>query len=34
MHAGISQEDPRYTDEWLSDLLLDGRLAESHGMAS
>jgi len=31
--AGIAQEDPRYTDQWLYDLLNDGNLAEAamHG---
>ena len=29
IHAGIPQEDPRYTDQWLFDLLNEGRLAEA-----
>ncbi len=29
VQAGIDQEDPEYTDEWLFDLLREGRLAES-----
>jgi len=29
IQAGIPQVDPAYTDEWLFDLLRDGRLAES-----
>jgi hypothetical protein len=29
IQAGISQDDPRYADQWLFDLLADGRLAES-----
>jgi hypothetical protein len=28
IHAGIPQEDPRYTGEWLFDLLRDGHLAD------
>ncbi len=29
IQAGIPQEDPEYTDEWLLDLWMEGRLAES-----
>jgi hypothetical protein len=29
IQAGIDMEDPRYTDQWLFDLLEHGRLAES-----
>ena len=29
IHAGIPQEDPRYTHEWLFDLLMDGRFADA-----
>lgn len=29
IQAGIPQEDPRYADQWLFDLLHDGRLAEA-----
>jgi hypothetical protein len=29
VQAGIPQEDPQYTDQWLFDLLAEGRLAES-----
>lgn len=29
IQAGIPQEDPRYTDQWLTDLLTAGRLAEA-----
>ncbi|MFA7256337.1 MAG: hypothetical protein WC047_02015 [Kiritimatiellales bacterium] len=29
IQAGIPQEDPRYTDQWLFDLLNEGRLAEA-----
>jgi len=29
IQAGIPQEDPRYTDQWLMDLLDEGRLAEA-----
>ena len=29
VQAGIPQEDPEYTDQWLFDLLREGRLAES-----
>lgn len=29
IQAGIPQEDPEYADEWLTDLLNEGRLAES-----
>jgi hypothetical protein len=29
IQGGIPQEDPEYTDEWLLDLLREGRLAES-----
>jgi hypothetical protein len=29
IQAGIAQDDPRYTSEWLFDLLNAGRLAEA-----
>ena len=29
IQAGIPQEDPAYTSQWLFDLLREGRLAES-----
>lgn len=29
MKAGISQEDPRYTDQWLFDLIDNGRIADA-----
>jgi hypothetical protein len=29
IHAGFRQEDPDYTDQWLFDLLVNGRLAEA-----
>jgi hypothetical protein len=29
MGSGINQEKPEYTDEWLTDLLESGRLAEA-----
>ena len=29
VQAAIQQEDPKYANEWLFDLLLEGRLAES-----
>jgi hypothetical protein len=28
-HVGINQEDPRYADEWIDDLLISGTLAEA-----
>jgi hypothetical protein len=28
IHAALPQEDPRYTDEWLFDMLMDTRFAE------